>query len=202
MNLMDRYLDRTTFASYEDFSENLHIRVPENFNFAYDVIDEYARLEPGKTALVWCDDHGGERIFTFADLKEQSDRAANLFVRLGVRKGDIVMLLLRRRHEFYTVAFALAKIGAVYIPSTNQLTAKDLEYRNNAAGVKMLVAWNQEDVLAHVEEAREKSPTVESLVLVGRIPGGLGGLRTPGWRSPSRNGSVRPGMRIPPTKTT
>jgi acetyl-CoA synthetase len=167
MNLMDRYLERTSFTSYEDFAQNLRILVPGNFNFAYDVIDEYARLEPERLALVWCDDHGGDMRFTFTEMKRLSDKAANLLVRLGVKKGDRVMLMLRRRHEFYTVAFALAKIGAVYIPSTNQLTEKDLEYRNNAASVKMIIAYGQEDIIRHVEAAGPASPTVETLVLVG-----------------------------------
>ncbi|MCX7773944.1 MAG: AMP-binding protein [Clostridia bacterium] len=167
MNLAYRYLDKDTFGSYEDFAQNLHIHIPDNFNFAYDIIDEYARLEPDRLALVWCDDHGEERTFTFTDLKVWSDRTANYLKSLGIKKGDKVMLILRRRYEFYFFALALCKIGAIYIPSTNQLKEKDIVYRNNAAGVKMIVAYEDGDILSYVEKSREVSPTLETTVLVG-----------------------------------
>ena len=167
MNLAYKYIEKENFESYEDFCENFKIKVHENFNFAYDIIDEYARLEPERTALVWCDDNGAERVFTFKDLKKWSDKTANMLSEAGIRKGDRVMLILRRRYEFYFVAFALAKIGAAYIPSTNQLTEKDIAYRNNAASIKAIIAYNQPDVIQQVEEAIKKSPTVEGLFLVG-----------------------------------
>jgi acetyl-CoA synthetase len=167
MNLAYRYLERQEFSSYEDFCDNLKIKIPENFNFAYDIMDEYAHLEPERLALVWCDDNGNERFFTFKELKLWSDKTANLLKREGVRKGDRVMLILRRRYEFYFFAFALAKIGAVYIPCTNQLTEKDIIYRNNAASVKMVIAFNQADIIGHVEMSIAECKTVEKLVLVG-----------------------------------
>lgn len=167
MNLAYKYIEKENFESYKDFCENFKIIVPDNFNFAYDIIDEYAKLEPGRTALVWCNDDGDERIFTFADLKKWSDKTANMLSEAGIKKGDRVMLILRRRYEFYFAAFALAKIGAVYIPSTNQLTEKDIAYRNNAASIKAIIAYNQPEVVQQVEEAVKKSPTVESLFLVG-----------------------------------
>lgn len=173
MNLAYKYIEKEEFNSYEDFCENFKIIVPENFNFAYDIVDEYARLEPERMALVWCDDNGNERKFTFNDLKKWSDKTANMLYDAGIRKGDRVMLILRRRYEFYFVALALAKIGAVYIPSTSQLTQKDIAYRNNAATVKAIIAFNQHEVIQQVEEARENSPSVEMLFLVG------GGR--PGW---------------------
>lgn len=167
MNLAYRYIEKADFSSYEDFCENFKIKVPENFNFAYDIVDEYARLEPSRKALVWCDDHGNEAIFTFAELKKWSDKTANLLRDAGIRKGDRVMLFLRRRYEFYFVALALAKIGAVYIPSTNQLTEKDIIYRNNAASIKAIIAYNQPEVVQQIETSLEKSPSVEMLFLVG-----------------------------------
>lgn len=167
MNLAYRYLDRETFTSYEDFAQNFKINVPESFNFAYDIIDEYARLEPEKLALVWCDDAGEEKSFTFKDLKFWSDKTANFLKNNGIKKGDKVMLILRRRYEFYFFCFALCKIGAVYIPSTNQLKEKDIIYRNNAAGVKMIVAYNWSEVIDSVDKSRGESETLESTVLIG-----------------------------------
>lgn len=167
MNLAEKYLERSEFISYEDFCSNLKIKVPENFNFAYDIIDEYARIEPDRPALVWCDDHGGEKFFSFGDLKSWSDRTANFLKNVGIKKGDKVMLFLRRRYEFYFFAFGLAKIGAVYIPSTNQLTEKDIVYRNNAASIKMIVAYNQQELIGNIEASLPKSSTVEKLVLLG-----------------------------------
>jgi len=167
MNLLDRFLEKTEFSSYEDFCSNLKIKIPENFNFAYDVIDEYARLAPEQLALVWCNDDGDEKRFTFADLKYWSDKAANMFVSLGIKKGDKVMLILRRRYEFYFIVFALAKIGAIYIPCTDQLTEKDISYRANAASAKMIIAYNKPDIVKHVSGAALDCPTVENYMLVG-----------------------------------
>lgn len=167
MNLAHRYIGKSDFDSYEDFCENLKIIVPDNFNFAYDIVDEYARLEPSRPALVWCDDNGNERKFTFSEMKKWSDKTANMLSNAGIRKGDRVMLILRRRYEFYFVILALAKIGAVYIPSTHQLTEKDISYRCNAASIKAVIAFNMPDIIHQVEAAKEHSPTVEKLFLVG-----------------------------------
>ena len=167
MNLAYRYLEKESFTSYEDFKENLKIKVPGTFNFAYDIIDEYARLEPDRMALVWCNDFDEEKSFTFKDLKYWSDKTANYLKSLGIKKGDKVMLILRRRYEFYFFALALCKIGAVYIPSTNQLKEKDIIYRNNAAGVKMIVAYNWPELVQCVENARQESPELEKTVLIG-----------------------------------
>ncbi|HEX9061359.1 MAG TPA: AMP-binding protein [Clostridia bacterium] len=167
MNLAYRYIEKADFESYEDFCENFKIKVPENFNFAYDIVDEYAHLEPERLALVWCDDNGNERSFTFSDLKRWSDKTANMLWDAGIRKGDRVMLILRRRYEFYFVALALAKIGAVYIPCTNQLTEKDIVYRNNRASVKAIIAYNDPWIVSQVEAAAHKSPSVEILFMVG-----------------------------------
>lgn len=167
MSLESRYLKKTEFTSYEDFCENFELIIPDNFNFAYDIIDAYANEEPERLALVWCDDFGNEKKFTFTDLKYWSDKTANYLVSLGIGKGDKVMLILRRRYEFYFFAFALSKIGAVFIPSTNQLMKKDIVYRNNAAGVKAVVAFHDIEIIQHVESSVEDSPTVEKYILVG-----------------------------------
>jgi len=167
MNLAYRYLEKENFDSYDDFCRGLKIKVPDSFNFAYDIIDEYARLEPERKALVWCDDHGDEKTFTFLDLRRWSSKTANYLKSLGIKKGDRVMLILRRRYEFYFFAFALCRIGAVYIPCTHQLKEKDIVYRANAAGAKMIVAYPSDGVIDSVEQALDKSPSVEKLVMVG-----------------------------------
>lgn len=167
MSLDSRYLDRAVFDSYEDFSRNFRLKVPENFNFAYDIIDEYAAIEPDRPALVWCDDNGGERLFTFGDLKLWSDKTASFLKAQGISKGDKVMFILKRRYEFYFFAFAAMKIGAVFIPSTNQLMKKDIVYRNNAAEVKAVVAYNDSEIIQHVESAAGESPTVKTYIMVG-----------------------------------
>lgn len=167
MGLETRYLQKVEFDSFEDFNENFKLNVPENFNFAYDIIDEYARIEPDRLALIWCDDHENVKNFTFLDLKTWSDKTANYLVSKGIKKGDKVMFILRRRYEFYFFAFAASKIGATFIPSTNQLMKKDIVYRNNAAGVKAIVAYHDKDIIEHVENAREESPTVDTYIMIG-----------------------------------
>ncbi len=155
------------FHSYEDFAQNFSIAIPENFNFAFDVVDEYAAKEPNKTAIVWCDDKGNEAIFTFAQLKYYSDKTANFLKSCGIQKGDPVMVILKRRYEFWFCILALHKIGAICIPATHLLTTKDIVYRNNAAGVKMIISVCEEEVAAHIEEAQEHSPTLKYKVSVG-----------------------------------
>lgn len=167
MGLEERYLERTEFNSYEDFSENFKLKVPENFNFAYDIIDEYANNEPDRLALVWCDDNDNERKFTFKELKYWSDKTANYLTSKGISKGDKVIFILRRRYEFYFFAFACCKIGAIFIPCTNQLMKKDIVYRNNAASVKAIVVFNDDGIPEHVDNSRADSPTVETYILVG-----------------------------------
>jgi acetyl-CoA synthetase len=162
-----KYLSRSEFDSYEDFIENYHVNIPPNFNFAFDVVDEIAATTPGKTAMVWCDDQGGSASFTFAQLKESGDRAANFFKSIGIKKGDSVMLILKRRYEFWFCLLALHKIGAVCIPTTHLVTAKDIEYRNRAADVKMIVCVADQDLVSYVEASQANSPSLKLKVLVG-----------------------------------
>ena len=126
MNLLDRFTNRLSFPDYDDFYANFRLIVPENFHFAYDVVDEYAAIAPEKRAMVWCDDLGDERIFTFADIKRISDKAANFFLSRGIGRGDTVVVILQRRHEYWTTLMALAKIGAIAIPATHMLMEKDI----------------------------------------------------------------------------
>jgi acetyl-CoA synthetase len=165
--ILDKYLSQTEFKSYQDFAENFHIQIPENFNFAYDVVDEIARQTPDKIAMVWCNDLGEEKIFTFSQMKTYSDKAANFFLSAGIRKNDPVMLVLKRRYEFWFCILALHKIGAITIPATHLLSPKDFVYRNNAADIKMIVCVPDLEVIRHIEAAEDKSPTLKVKALVG-----------------------------------
>jgi acetyl-CoA synthetase len=136
------------------------LNVPADFNFGYDVVDEMARLAPNKTAMVWCDETGAERVFTFGDIKKYSDKTANFFKSLGIGKGDMVMLILKRHYEFWFSIVALHKLGAVAIPATSLLTTHDLVYRFNAAGVKAVVCTATGEVTNYVDEAQAECPSV------------------------------------------
>jgi acetyl-CoA synthetase len=171
--MLEKYINRTEYTSYEDFFENFKVTVPDNFNFSFDVVDEIARRTPEKIAMVWCNDKGSEATFTFAQMKHYSDKAANFFKSVGIKKGEKVMLILKRRFEFWFCTLALNKLGAVTIPATHLLTAKDIVYRNNAADIKMIVCVNEPEVAHHVEEARSGSPSLEHLAMIGE--------NRPGW---------------------
>ena len=171
MNFLSAYLKKQDFASYEDFIANYKLTIPENFNFAYDIVDRYAAEDPDKIAMVWCNDHDEEYIFTFSDMKRYSDKAANVLLQYGIQKGDAVMLLLKRRYEYWFTMMALCKIGAIAIPATHLLTDKDIEYRNNAAGIKMIIAVNDDVVTGYIRKALETSPTVENVLVLGEDAG-------------------------------
>jgi acetyl-CoA synthetase len=165
--LLDRFISRSNFSSYEDFYKNFRIHTPSYFNFAYDVVDVIAKQSPEKKALVWCDEKGNERIFTFADIRKYSSRAAHFFKACGVTKGDKVLLLLKRRYEFWFCLVGLHRIGAACVPASQMLTAKDIVYRNNSAGIKMIVAFHDLEIIQHVEEAEAGSPALQYKVLIG-----------------------------------
>ena len=166
--ILNKFLSRTEYSSYEDLYKNFKISIPENFNFAYDVVDEYAKEEPKREALVWCDDEDESHIFTFKDLSLASQRTANFLVEQGIVKGDRVMLILRRRYEFWFFLLALHRIGAIAIPATNMLAAEDLEYRFKAADVKMVVTYDEPALQKEVDKAKAKCSSVEKLVTVGQ----------------------------------
>ena len=165
--MIERFLKQTTFVSQEDYGKNLEFIIPEHFNFAYDVMDEWAKEKPEKLALLWTNDEGESIRFSFSDLKEQSDRAAAYFMQLGIGKGDMVMLILKRRYEFWLSMLALHKIGAVAIPATHMLTTHDIVYRNNRASVKAIICAGEEYILEQVAGSRAESPTLEILVSIG-----------------------------------
>lgn len=160
-------LKKTDFNSYEEFIEKFEINVPENFNFAFDVVDKIADQSPDKLALLWCDENNNEKCFTFKQIKDLSNQAANLFIAMGVKKGDHVMLILKRRYEFWYCLMALHKIGAIAIPATHMLTPKDIAYRVNAASIKMVICVNDQEVISHIEEAEKTTGPLELKCLVG-----------------------------------
>ncbi|MDR3251336.1 MAG: AMP-binding protein [Tannerella sp.] len=173
--MVERFLEQTTFESQEDFKKNFKITIPENFNFGYDVVDAWAETEPQKKALCWTNDKGDHIDFTFAEMKDCSDRTASYFQSLGIGSGDMVMLMLKRRFEFWFSIVALHKLGAVVIPATHLLTKKDIIYRANAAGIKMIVCTGEDIILEHITEAMPDSPTVKQLVSIGPlVPDGFG----------------------------
>lgn len=144
----------------EGFDENGVLQsfepiVPEGFNFAYDVVDKIAEIEPDRRAMVWCDDNGDERFFTFGDMRDYSNKAANLFKGCGVQKGDMVMLILKRHYQFWFAVLALHKLGAVGVPATNLLTVKDLNYRFEAAGIKHVICTSEGEISSFVDAACE-----------------------------------------------
>ena len=168
MELSHEYLtENREYKDYKDFVANCKLTKPENFNFAYDIVDRYAELAPEKRALVWIDDFDDEKIFTFTDISRESKRAAAWLKSKGIKKGDTVMLVLRRRYEWWILMPALHRIGAIVIPATDQLLQSDFEYRTNAADVKMIISYDNPHVQTEIEKAKVNSPSVQYLVTVG-----------------------------------
>lgn len=137
--------------------KKLTLNYPDNFNFGYDVVDEYAAVSPDKCAMVWCNVENEEHIFTFLDVKRYSNKMANVFREYGIGRGDRVMLVLKRHYEYWFAAVALHKLGAVMIPATHMLTVDDFVYRINASGVKAIVCTAQDDVPSTIKQALGKS---------------------------------------------
>ncbi len=172
--MIERFLKQTAFTSEEDFCRNMAFNVPENFNFAYDVVDAWAAEEPNKLALLWVNEDDEERRFTFSDMKEETDRAASYFQQLGIGHGDMVMLILKRRIEWWISMIALHKLGAVVIPATHMLTTHDIVYRCNAASVRAIICAGESYILEQIQGAMPESPTVQTLISVGpKVPEGF-----------------------------
>ena len=165
--MLEKYLRKVEFDSLEDFQKNFEIIVPDNFNFGYDVVDEWARTNPDKLALLWTNDEGAEVRYTFADIKRKSDQVASFYQSLGIGKGDCVMMMLKRRAEFWFSIVALHKLGAVAIPATHLLTPKDLIYRANSAQIKMIVSADEPIMIQHVNDCLKDAPSVKIRVATG-----------------------------------
>ncbi len=164
--MLERFLPRIDFDSYEDFKANYKVTPPQDFNFAYDIVDAWAKEEPDKRALLWCNDHDEERTFTFTDISKMSNQVANMFRARGLKKGDVVMLILRRRWEYWITAVGLMKLGVIIVPGTLQLTKKDIAYRANAASIKAFVCVDDAYVIEQMELALPEAPCIESVFIV------------------------------------
>ena len=164
--MIERFLKQTKFTSVEDYNKNLEFIIPENFNFAYDVMDAWAEEAPEKLALLWTKDQGEEIRTTYGELKEQSDQAASYLQSLGIGKNDPVMLILKRRYEWWVVMLALCKIGAIVIPATHMLTKKDIIYRNTRASVKAIICVDDAYVVSQIQAAMSESPTVKQYITI------------------------------------
>lgn len=162
--ILNNFLDWTSFGSYRDFMNGFKVRVPDNFNFGYDVVDEWARIEPDRKALLWTDDNGNCRQFTFADMSRLTDATAAFFQSLGIGRGDRVMLMLKRHYQFWLSIVALHKLGATVIPATHLLTRHDIVYRCNRARIKAIVAAGDPVIIGHISESMAECTTVEHLI--------------------------------------
>lgn len=171
--MIEKYVNRTEFSSYDDLIQNFRLNIPDNFNFAYDIVDEWAKTEPEKKALIWVDDNGNEKILTFGKIKEYSDRFANVLKEQGIGKGDIVALILKRRWEFWPAVVACFKIGAVALPINHLMMKKDLVYRFNSVNIKALVACDREEFLVEMEKAIPECNNLKTKIIAGKREGWL-----------------------------
>jgi acetyl-CoA synthetase len=172
MQIFERYIEGAC-GLYEDIYANFKINATENFNFGFDVVDALADEQPDKLAILWVNDKGDERRITFSDLKKLSNQAANLLKELGINKGDMVMLILKRHYQYWVYAVALHKIGAVLIPATNQLMEKDIAYRIDAAGVKMIICTADGETKQYIENIEASAPDLKLKALAN--------ADRPGW---------------------
>ena len=147
----------------------------DKFNFAFDLVDELSRKEPEKLAMLHIAKDKTERRFTFTDMRKMSSQCANYFASLGIKKGDRVMLILKRHYQFWIAMLGLNKLGAIAIPAVDQLQEHDLEYRFDSAGVSAIVCTADGDVARQVDIAAEKCPSLINKMMVG-------GTRD-GWRN-------------------
>ncbi len=171
---MEHYKKFLTEEICEDGQlKNVHFHADENYNFGFDVVDHYASVSPDKTAMVWVSSDNEERVFSFADISKNSNKAVNYFKSLGIEKGDKVMLVLRRHYEFWYIVVALHKLGAVVVPATDQLKEKDFKYRFDAADVKALIITTFGDSIVEAEKALDHCPQVKIKMTTGK--------RVDGW---------------------
>ena len=168
-SILEKYTGSQEFSSYDDFMEQFHVDVPDDFNFGYDVIDAWAEAMPEKEALLWVNDQGEVQHVTYGAFKNITDQCAAFFQGIGIEKGDRVMLILKRRLEWWYSMIALHKIGAVAIPATHMLTEKDIMYRCHMAGISGIISCGDPLVLGHVQKARRFSPMLRHCISIGPI---------------------------------
>lgn len=154
------------FVHYDDFTKNFRVLKPQRFHFAYDVADALAASTPDARALVWATPDGQEGTCTFAQMKQLSDRAANVLRGLGVGKGSVVLLMLKSHWEYWPLVLALHKLGAVAAPATHQLTAQDIAYRMRSAGVALAIATAEDGIPARIEQAATLCDAAFARILV------------------------------------
>lgn len=164
--LLDRYLPRIEFESYEDFRDNYRVNVPENFNFGWDIVDEWAKQEPEKKALLWLSHEKEERTFTFTDISKLSNQTCHYFQSLGLKKGDVVLLILRRRWEYWVIATALHKLGIILIPGNLLFTTHDIAYRGNMAEISAIIACDDEYIRGQIDAAAPQIKTLRKKIAV------------------------------------
>ena len=168
-SILEKYTGSQEFSSYDDFMEQFHVDVPDDFNFGYDVIDAWAEAMPEKEALLWVNDQGEVQHVNYGAFKNITDQCAAFFQGIGIEKGDRVMLILKRRVEWWYSMVALHKIGAVVIPATHMLTEKDIIYRCHMAGISGIISCGDPLVLGHVQKARRFSPMLRHCISIGPI---------------------------------
>lgn len=172
--MLNKFLKKEEFSSYEDFMQGFKVQVPEDFNFGYDVVDAWAKAVPEKEALLWANDKGEVKHVTYGALKNITDQCAAFFQGIGIEKGDRVMLILKRRVEWWYAMVALHKIGAVAIPATHMLTDKDIMYRCHMAGISCIISCGDPIVLGHVQKARRFCPMLRHCISIGPlVPNGF-----------------------------
>ena len=169
-NINLRYVDETYAPDGQLKTFSVHY--PDNFNFGYDVVDDIAMNDPDRRAMIWCNPEGEEHIFTFADMKRWSDKTANFLVDQGIKRGDYVLVVLRRHYQFWFVATALAKIGAVMVPATFMLKEHDLEYRLNGASISSIICTSVGEISQIADNVIDECPSVTSRILVNGAGGG------------------------------
>lgn len=169
-NINLRYVDETYAPDGQ--LETFSVHYPDNFNFGYDIVDDIAMNDPDRRAMIWCNPEGEEHIFTFADMKRWSDKTANFLVDQGIKRGDYVLVVLRRHYQFWFVATALAKIGAVMVPATFMLKEHDLEYRLNGASISSIICTSVGEISQIADNVIDECPTVNSRILVNGAGGG------------------------------
>ena len=163
--LYHRFLDET--FTPDGKLESVKFHYPENYNFAFDGLDELAKKLPDQRCMLYIDKHHNKREFTFAEMARESRRTANYLVSLGIKKGDRVMLVLRRRYQFWFILTALHRIGAIAVPAPNQLQEKDFVYRFEKGGISAVIYVSDDGLPAHIAAAQAKCPGVKLRVVVG-----------------------------------
>jgi acetyl-CoA synthetase len=163
-NLHKRYFTDTYYDT--GLLADIKIDYPDDYNFAYDCVDDIATNDPGRKALIWLSEQGEEHIFTFAEIKYWSDKCANYLLAQGVKKGDMVLTILRRHYQFWFVAPALCKIGAVMVPATFMLKEHDVVYRVEAADISACIVTDVGDIADVIDNCAGECPSLERKFIV------------------------------------